>query len=228
MTGGGSMNFHPITTMSDRTPKPRKKTFDKESFVPKDEATHERDAELIASIQAGDQRALTAYIRSQRRYLTTVIQNACTEPGTDAVDEVISHAMLKLYTEAKAGTLVPGGVDAWLSRVARNRAIDRRRGDIRRKGLLEKYQKSVPPDDHYMPAPHNQDLLDLIRGLLDILSDTERVCITACFITGMTQIAAAESLGMSQGTLKGAVRRGLMKLKGLAETQQWCKELRTA
>ena len=107
---------------------------------------------------------------------------------------------------------------AWLARIVRNRCFD----VLRRRG------REVPLDDAFMqswedPASSPADLAALsrdavrLRDCLDELDERPRRSLMLAYYEGMTFEQVAGRLGAPLGTVKGWIRRSLIRLKDCME-----------
>ena len=106
---------------------------------------------------------------------------------------------------------------AWLSRVARNRAIDRLRSAQR----LE--LRDEVPDRNEEPAQltniERGEVADRVLDALDHLPDRQRVALTLFHFEEMSQREVAAVLEISEDALESLLARGRRKLKGLLEPE---------
>ena len=97
---------------------------------------------------------------------------------------------------------------AWLFQVARNALTDRYR--------LRKQWVPVPeqlPDEREVDRAPVDELDQCIQRTLPLLADTDRDIIEACDLGGMSQVAYAESHGLSLPATKARIRRARERLR---------------
>ncbi len=109
--------------------------------------------------------------------------------------------------EALATTASPpkGHLGPWLHRVATHRALNRSRGERRRRERERAYVKAQAG-----AAPLAwDDIHDLIDEAIEKLPEKPRVAIVGHFIEGKTHAAIADELGISRAAVTQRIRRGI-------------------
>jgi RNA polymerase sigma factor (sigma-70 family) len=119
------------------------------------------------------------------------------EEAADCAQEACARA----YTDWKR-LVRRGDVTPWVVRVSGNLAIDRWR-------KLQRARRIPAASD--VDAP-NADRLDLARAL-DALPRRQREVIVLRYIADMTELAVADALGCSLGTVKTHASRALIALR---------------
>lgn len=141
----------------------------------------------------------------------------------------LCYAILRSTTEAEdltqevfvslceAHTYDPerGNVAAYLTTVARTRAIDRVRRRTRRVRLLRDNWQATPitPADTPHDRVSTEQYADRVRSALSELSENERRVLEMAYFQGLSQAEIAEDLDTPLGTVKSWCRRGLLHLK---------------
>jgi RNA polymerase sigma-70 factor (ECF subfamily) len=119
------------------------------------------------------------------------------EDAADCAQEACARA----YTDWKR-LIRRGDVTPWVIRVSGNLAIDRWR-------KLQRARRIPPADDVAAPS---SDRLDLARAL-DALPRRQREVIVLRYIADMSEVAVADALGCSLGTVKTHASRALVALR---------------
>jgi len=176
---------------------------------------------LIASIAAGDQRALhTLYEGTHPLVFTLLMRLTGSRETAEALTIDVFH---DIWRDAARYDLASGTVLGWIMNQARWRAIDRlgRASQAERggaAGLREPEPADAPRD---VPGPSAGD--DTLRRALAVLTAEERQAIEATFFAGLTYAEAAARLKQPLGTIKTRIRSGLYKLRhalGLDEVEK--------
>ncbi len=138
-----------------------------------------------------------------------------------AAEEVVQEAFLSVWRHADRFQPERGTARAWLLTIVHHAAIDRRRGRHRRE------QGDVPIDDvAFGLAGGEEDPFatvaagieaERVRRALQDLPGEQRRAIELAFFAGLTHQEVAERTGEPLGTIKGRMRLGLRKLRGLLE-----------
>ena len=185
-----------------------------------------REAELLAALREGDERAYETLIRDHggrrlaaaRRILPTE------EDAQDAVQEAFLSAFKKLDTfksNSKLGT--------WLHRIAINAALMRLRSLRRRKEQdVDQLQPRFTEGGHFIEQPRawsesadkpvlRKELRVQVREAIEKLPDNYRIALLLRDIEGLDNEAVAQELGVSVNAAKIRVHRARLALKALLD-----------
>lgn len=177
-----------------------------------DEAT---DHDLLVLVA---QRRSEAFEELYRRHAPAV--NAVTRRlfgDTELAAEVTQVAFMRLWD--RAHVMDAGGrLRAWLTTVAHNAAVDRRR----RKRLplfplneaLDRAAEAPGPEEQAIMQERKHD----IRAALRALPDAQRNAIELSYFAGLSQGEIANLTGEPLGTIKGRIRLGMQRLRTLMTT----------
>lgn len=88
-----------------------------------------------------------------------------------------------------------------------------------RRRRVEEYPTDVIPDQAVADHTGRSELQDALRRALDRLPSRMRAAVVLRYYEDMSEAEIAEILGISQGTVKSAVSRGVAKLRIDAELQ---------
>lgn len=192
------------------------------------------DAVLVASVVAGDTTALATLYD---RHADAIYRAAFRRLGDrQLAEEVLQDTYLALWNRAELFDPAAGSLLAWLSTIARNRAIDRARALGRRPSavplsavlsdddrddrgveraladgtLLGVGQAPPEPEEHFGA----QELREEVRAALDGIPPAERQVLELAYYEDLTQSEIAARLGWPLGTVKTRTRRALMRLRG--------------
>jgi RNA polymerase sigma factor (sigma-70 family) len=171
---------------------------------------------LIGAVAAGDQDALSnLYELTVARVFA--IARSIVDCKEDA-EEIVCDVYLHVWQQAREYDAARGNVMAWLTIMARNRAIDR----------IRKRRNTVSLDDELQPgltaslagedtAP-DQILAQFQAGsavhrALGSLTPLRRRLLGLAFFRGLSHREIAEALGLPLGTVKSHVRRSLAELQ---------------
>ena len=178
------------------------------------------DFELMQQIDRGNEAALgELYDRYSRLIFSiafSVVQN----------QETAEEVILDIFTRAweKGGTYDPhrAKVSTWLTRMTRNRAIDRLRrekvrplqdsvhwDDVTSEPVTEKN----PPET----ALHLSMEQQRVRAAVASLPLTQQEVLALAYFKGYSHSEIAQKLDLPLGTVKGRIRAGMQKLRALLE-----------
>jgi len=181
------------------------------------------DLSLLQRIVARDETAIAELYDRHSRLAFSVIRRILRRPA-DAED-VLQETFVRVWARADTYDARLGSPATWLTRIARNRAIDRlraqrARADVdaslavdsdtdRTRELDLRETQGVPMEDAAAAVT--------IRDAVSHLPEAQRVLIEAAFFEGYTHQELAMRFGVPLGTVKTRIRSGLTALRGRLE-----------
>jgi len=176
-----------------------------------------RDQEWVALIQKiadGDQTALATFYDSTNRLVYGLIMRVLGDAS--AAEEVLLDVYTQVWRQATSYDAQRGTPLAWLTTIARSRAIDRLRAgwqDQQRKEPLETLGEAptsaANPEEMTVASERQR----LIRAALETLSPEQREVIELAYYSGLSHSEIASKLNQPLGTVKTRTRLGMMKLR---------------
>ena len=176
-----------------------------------------RDQELISYVQGiarGDQAALAALYDSTNRLIYGLILRVLGDAGT--AEEVLLDVYTQVWRQATSYDISRGMPLAWLTTIARSRAIDRLRSgwqDQRRKEpmdlLKDRETAAASPEDMTVVSERQR----FVRSALALLSPEQREVIELAYYGGLSHSEIAAKLNQPLGTVKTRTRLGMIKLR---------------
>jgi len=217
-----------MATKGDRGDRPRDTTG------PPEPAS---DMSLLRDLIAGSEDALAGLYDRHAK----VVHAAAMRAGGDrwVAAEVVQETFLALWNRAELFDPSRGTLPAWLTTIARNRAIDRLRfaGRHDRAASFSSFVRTDADDPSVVewltatgelvgvggaePAPEialsNKETRASIEDALMSLDPAERRVIVLAYDGGLTQSEIAATLGWPIGTVKTGTRRALRHLRDRLE-----------
>jgi RNA polymerase sigma-70 factor (ECF subfamily) len=184
-------------------------------------SSSEVDVGLLQRIATRDEVALAALYDRHSRLAYSVIMRILGSPS-DAED-VLQETFVRVWSRADTYDPLLGSPATWLTRIARNRAIDRLRARRVRGHLAIEPAVGAADDGARSGEPVTRDtpetLLDsyttagAVRMALAILTPAQRALIEAAYFEGYTHSELATRFGVPLGTVKTRIRTGLAALR---------------
>lgn len=178
------------------------------------------DLATILAVASGDRSAFGALYD---RYAGTVLALCLRVLGDRAeAEEVVGDVFWQVWREADRFDPSRGNVIAWLTTLARTRAIDRRRAVGRRSAWVvpDAVGDGDPPRSERLAGDADplEDAVVAERGVkvrraLATLAPDQRRAVELNFFDGLSHSEIADALREPLGTIKTRIRAGLMKLK---------------
>jgi RNA polymerase sigma-70 factor (ECF subfamily) len=168
----------------------------------------------IAQIAAGDQTALAQFYELTNRLAFGLILRILGDRST--AEEVLLDVYTQVWRQAGNYRRERGTPLAWLTTIARTRALDRLRAgrqEMQRKESLEVVAdvRSFAADPEESAARHEHQRL--VRQALAALTFEQRQVLELAYFSGMSHSEIAAHLGQPLGTVKTRTRLGMLKLK---------------
>jgi len=175
------------------------------------------DREAIARAGAGDAAALEVLYD---RYSTLVYSLALRIlRNTGDAEDVTQEVFAQLWKQASRFDPQRGAVGAWLSVIARSRALDRlrRRGSGRVTAGAEGLDAIPDPAPSVELVTASAEQVSAARDALASLPADQRTALELAYYEGLTQAEIAERTSTPLGTVKTRTRSGLAKLASVLE-----------
>jgi RNA polymerase sigma-70 factor, ECF subfamily len=175
---------------------------------------NERLARYLDRIAAGDRTIFDALYQLTAPRLWAVVRRmiAHKQPAED----VLQETYLTIWRKAHLFDPTAGEALAWMTTIARHRAIAwlRHPGNAPRRTLTS----SDSSTDEEAIAKDATEQSFLFNELLGKLSSEQRESLALVYLFGMTQEEVSIALKVPLGTIKSRVRRGLIALKDLLDS----------
>ena len=182
--------------------------------APTDAAQNQDWVAQMEQIAAGDQAALARFYELTNRMAFGLILRILGDRST--AEEVLLDVYTQVWRQATNYRRERGTPLAWLTTIARTRALDRLRAgrqEMQRKETLEAVAeaRSSAPDPEESVASHEHQRL--VRRALAALTFEQRQVLELAYFSGMSHSEIATYLGQPLGTVKTRTRLGMLKLK---------------
>lgn len=191
------------------------------------------DGELARRCAEGDEEAWRALVgRFQRKVWNVAYQfTGRSDEAEELTQEIFLHLLSALRTFDAEGSL-----PAWVSRVARNYAIDHYRRRRRERSLVQHGEEAEAlvlsaRDTSSSGDPHRalegKELSRWLRSVIDRLPTELGQAVILRDLQGMTYEEMASLLGIPLGTVKSRINRGRMELARLLRLRkaEWSAKL---
>lgn len=176
-----------------------------------------RDRELIGlvgRIAQADQTALATLYDTTNRLVYGLILRVLNDAGT--AEEVLLDVYTQVWRQAASYDTQRGSPLAWLTTIARSRAIDRLRSGWQTQqrqesldAVSDRETAAANPEEATVMSERQQ----LVRQALAQLSPEQREVIELAYYSGLSHSEIAAKLGQPLGTVKTRTRLGMMKLR---------------
>jgi RNA polymerase sigma-70 factor (ECF subfamily) len=177
------------------------------------------DALLAARLAAGDERALGEVFD----LLAPAVYGAALRVLGDeaAAQDVVQDVFVELWSRPGQYDPAIGPLRAYLVVLARHRAVDLVRSELRRVARQERSYRLTPGQ----PAPSTADEVmasqaaAAVRAAIALLPESQRVIIELAYFRGLSCREAAKAAGIPEGTAKSRLRLALAKLEAALDRE---------
>ena len=166
------------------------------------------DARLIAAIRAGDESAMAQLYDRYSSLVYAVALRVLQDTG--AAEDVLQEIFLQLWRRPSAFDASRGSLAAWLSVIARNRAIDVKR---KRRPDTDLEDVVLAVDADLDNAAERSRAMQKVRAALGAMAKEQRTALEMAFFDGLTHTEIAGKTGEPLGTIKTRIRSGLIALR---------------
>jgi RNA polymerase sigma-70 factor (ECF subfamily) len=177
------------------------------------------DALLAARLAAGDDRALADVFD---QLASSVYGGALRVLGNgSAAQDVVQDVFVELWTHPDRYDPAAGSMRTYLTVLARHRAVDVLRSELRRVTRQERHHRLTPADppgsasDEVMAA----ETASAVRAAVQLLPDGQRRVVELAYFEGLTCREVANAMGIPEGTAKSRLRLAMAKLETVLDRQ---------
>ena len=177
------------------------------------------DALLAARLAAGDDHALAEVFD---RFGAAVYGAAVSVVGDgSSAQDVVQDVFVELWSHPDRYDSAAGSMRTYLVALARNRAVDTLRSELRRIARQERHYRLTPAEPPRSPGEEvlTADVASTVRAAIERLPDAQRRVIQLAYFEGMTCREVALAAGIPEGTAKSRLRLALAKLEAVLDRQ---------
>jgi len=169
----------------------------------------ESDSALAARARTGDRAAFEELVRRTARlvYARLYLETGDAHRAEDLLQETLLQAFRSIHRLDN-----PAGFRAWLLTIAHNTLTDAARRDSRLKRTptpLAASRSQASPPDEVLRSESRDQVLAVLRSL----PEEYRMPLTLRFIAGADYETISTQLGLTNGSLRGLLHRGLKMLR---------------
>lgn len=166
------------------------------------------DLRLVARLRAGDQLALSELYDRYSSVVYGVALRILQDTG--AAEDLLQDIFLQLWRKPDAFDSSRGSLGAWLSVIARHRAIDRLR---QRRPESDIEDCIIASGTDLRDETERSLVIEKVRVVMNEMSPDQRAAMELAFFEGLTHSEIAEKTGEPLGTIKTRIRSGLQLLR---------------
>ena len=172
-------------------------------------------AVLAARLAAGDDHALGEAFDALARSVLRVLADKST------AQNVVQDVFIELWAHPHRYDPAAGTLRTYVTVLARRRAVDLVRSELRRVARQERFHRVRPVpsaagvDDEMMAG----ETVSLVRAAVQRLPASQRLVVELAYFEGLTYREVAHAAGIPGGTAKSRLRLALAKLEEMLDRQ---------
>lgn len=183
---------------------------------------HLKSPDLIELIAQKNEKALAELYDRYHRLIFSVAINVVGRQ--EEAEEITLDVFTRVWEKADTYQVERAKVNTWLTRMARNRAIDvLRRENVRPMKLSVQWADVAPEpaSSENTPEESVQELerKNRVRRALAELPDTQQEVLALAYFKGYSHSEIAMALDLPLGTVKGRIRSGMQKLRMMLQDE---------
>ena len=182
------------------------------------ETAADTSAALLLDIARGDRDAFERLYRLASPRVFAICLRVLSDRAE--AEDVLQDVFATIWHKAEQFDPMRAGAMAWISMIARNRAIDRLRAPGRAVRSMAIELGDELPDGGTTPVEEAEasDDRDRLQRCLQKLDERRRGLIRTAFFEGATYEELATRSGAPLGSVKSWIRRGLLQLRACLES----------
>jgi RNA polymerase sigma-70 factor, ECF subfamily len=177
------------------------------------------DALLTARLAAGDDRALA---EAYDQLGPAVYGAALRVLGQwTAAQDVAQDVFVELWSHPDRYDPAAGSLRTYLTVLARRRAIDVVRSELRRIARQERNHRLTPHQGIASPSDEAEaaEAAGVVRAAVRLLPDSQREVVELAYFGGLSYREVALAIGIPEGTAKSRLRLALARLESVLDRQ---------
>jgi RNA polymerase sigma-70 factor, ECF subfamily len=173
------------------------------------------DEDLISLVQTGDAEAFASLYDRHSRATFSLAYRMMGE--RQAAEDLAQDAFIKVWRGAGSYRGGRGSVRTWILSIVHNRGIDLLRSMATRRRTQDKIEASAARSEpsEAFDETWRKTRRDQVREALNTLPQEQFKILELAYFSGYTHVEIAGLLNLPLGTVKGRLRLGLRKMRGL-------------
>jgi RNA polymerase sigma-70 factor (ECF subfamily) len=177
------------------------------------------DALLTARLAAGDDRALAEAFDQLGPAVYGAALRVLGE--WNAAQDVAQDVFVELWSHPDRYDPAAGSLRTYLTVLARRRAIDVVRSELRRIARQERNHRLTPQPGAASPSDEVEaaEAAGVVRAAVRLLPDSQREVVELAYFGGLSYREVALAVGIPEGTAKSRLRLALARLESVLDRQ---------
>lgn len=134
-------------------------------------------------------------------------------PAREVAEDILQDSFVKIWKSIHLYDPDKGKLFTWMAKLARNSAIDYKRGKTFAKSIKNEDIDSVYTQvEHYHYVPDRTDSIG-VRELMCVLTASQKQILDLVYFHGYTQAEVSDELQIPLGTVKSKIRLAVKELR---------------
>lgn len=174
------------------------------------------DKDLLLLLQHNPDRGLGKLINIYSGLVYTIVYSKLAGSSTQDIEECVSDIIFELYKNRNAIDLQRGSIKAYLSVIAKRKAIDKFRKTssiVQSISIDDDKQSDLPASNNLEAELINKEARNLLIQEINALGQPDSEIFIRKYYLGQSTKSIAKSLHLRENTVDKRVSRGLIKLR---------------
>jgi len=145
----------------------------------------------------------------------------CIVRDGNSAQDVVQDVFVELWSHPDRYDPAAGSLRTYLTLLARHRAVDTVRSELRRVARHERHYRLTVGDEPRSPGEEvlTADMASTVRAAIEQLPAAQRQVVELAYFEGLTYREVALAVGIPEGTAKSRLRLALAKLETVLDRQ---------
>lgn len=174
------------------------------------------DKDLLVLLQHNPERGLEQLIQSYSGLVYSIVYSKLAKASAQDIEECVSDIIFELYKNRNCIDLQRGSIKAYLSVIAKRKAIDHFRkstSTVQNISINDDKQGDLPANTDIEAEIINKETRNLLIQEINALGKPDSEIFVRKYYLGQSTKSIAKSLHLKENTVDKRVSRGLIKLR---------------
>ncbi len=174
------------------------------------------DKDLLALLQNNPERGLDKLIQCYSGLVYTIVYSKLSSSSTEDIEECVSDIIFDFYKNRDHIDLQKGSIKAYLSVIAKRKAIDhfrKKNSNVQNISIDDEKQGEITSNTNIEAEIINREARNILIQEINALGQPDREIFIRKYYWGQSTKAIAKSLHLKENTVDKRVSRGLIKLR---------------
>ena len=174
------------------------------------------DKDLLLLLQNNPERGLDKLINIYSGLIYTIVYSKLANSSTQDIEECVSDIIFELYKNCSNIDLKKGSIKAYISIIAKRKAIDnfrKRDSKVQNISIDDEKQSDLPANTNIEVEIINAEARNILIQEINALGKPDSEIFIRKYYLGQSTKSIAKSLHLRENTVDKRVSRGLIRLR---------------